>query len=286
MLSTIPDTVAPPASANDAAATARPRVAVLIPVYKAQEDLERTLATLDVQAPGFDIVVVDDGSAPPITLDAAAYRHRVILLRQAQNGGIEAALNAGLAHILDQGYSYVARQDAGDFDVGERVAIQAAYLDAHPEVAVVGAWVEFVDPQGVHLLMYCPPTTPKAIRQRLKYRPCFIHPATMIRASALREVGFYAFGYPCAEDYELFMRLARHYPCVNLDTVLVRKEDNPASLSNAKRAKSLRSRLKVQWRHFDWRSFDSYLGIAYSFVLRLVPMGAMNAVKRRLGTIR
>ena len=46
----------------------RPRLAVLIPVFNGQRDLERSLASLRHDGARFEVIVVDDGSTEPITL--------------------------------------------------------------------------------------------------------------------------------------------------------------------------------------------------------------------------
>lgn len=283
--------------ANDARATvaARPapgtasgaaRIAVLIPVHNAQNDLMRTLASLDRQSETFDVFVVDDGSRPPIALDPDSYRHPVTLLRLPANRGIEGALNAGLGRILADDYAYVARQDSGDVDVGERLARQRHWLDCHPEVALVGTWVDFVDDEGRRIFTFTPPADTQAIRRRMHYSAAFIHPATMIRTSALRAVGPYSDRYPLAEDYELFFRIARRFGCANLTDVLVRKEENPDSLSVARRRRSLRSRIRIQLAYFDRGSIHSYLGLLYSLILYVVPYRLLMRIKRAGRNVR
>lgn len=261
------------------------RLAVLIPVFNAQGDLERTLASLDQQNEAFDIFVVDDGSKPPISLTRSC-RHRVEMITLATNRGIEAALNAGLDRILADRYAFVARQDSGDLDLGERLAHQRAWLDRHPDVALVGAWVDFVDRDGQRIFAFTPPTGTKGIRRRMRYSPAFIHPATMMRTAALRAIGPYSDRYPLAEDYELFFRLVAHFACANLPEVLVRKEENPASLSVARRKRSLRSRIRIQLTYFDWISVHSYLGLLYSLLLYVVPYPLLMRVKRAGGNVR
>src|SRR5258705_9611643 len=116
--------------------TRGPRIAVLIPVFNQLEDLQRTLRSIDRESAQVDCFVVDDGSQPPIAIDSDSYRFPIQVIRLPQNSGCTRARNVGLEHIVKANYDYVAIQDAGDLDVGERLAIQAAYLDTHPDVAV------------------------------------------------------------------------------------------------------------------------------------------------------
>lgn len=123
-------------------------ICVLIPVWKDQAGLDRTLATLAGDPLVFDIVVVDDGSPVPVTCPDRAGPHPVTLRRLPENRGIEHALNAGLELILERGHAYVARLDCGDIPLEGRLARQAAYLDAHPDVGILGTWARCVDDAG------------------------------------------------------------------------------------------------------------------------------------------
>lgn len=262
------------------------RVAVLIPVFRAQADLDRTLASLEAEDGPFDVLVVDDGSEPAITAAPSQRGRRVDVLRLPTNQGIEGALNTGLTYLMEAGYTYVARQDAGDLDLNGRIARQIAFLDSNPEIALVGSAVQFVDPDGAPLFVFRPPEQHGAIRERMKYSPAFIHPSAMLRLSALRETGLYATEYPRAEDYEFFRRIARHFAVANLPDILVVKEENPGSLSNAKRRASLISRIRIQLHYFEWASPGSYFGLLYSCALYVVPYSLVLALKHRLGSVR
>jgi glycosyltransferase involved in cell wall biosynthesis len=119
------------------------RIAVLIPVYNENGRLRETLESLRAQSVAFTAVLVDDGSTPPLQVDVRAYEYPIVLHRMARNGGIEAALNAGLELIEEQGFELVARLDVGDRCAPTRLATQQAFLDEHEDVHLVGSDVEW-----------------------------------------------------------------------------------------------------------------------------------------------
>lgn len=259
------------------------KIAVLIPVYNQPDDLLRTLDSVDRESADLDFVIVDDGSDPPVGIPDARYRHPVHLLRLPQNRGCTVARNLGLQHILEGGYDYVALQDAGDTDIGERMALQAAYLDAHPEIAVVGAWAQYVDRAGQPLYVYQAPAGSQQIRTRMRYVSAFANPASMIRLTALRQVGLYDPAYPIASDYEIFFRLTRAFETDNLQQVLINKEDHPQSLSLGNRRRSLWYRLRAQRQYFSWASLHAWLGVGATLLLMLLPYRLVLGVKRWRG---
>ena len=258
------------------------RVAVLIPAFNEQGRLEKTLRSIEIQDGDIDIFVVDDGSSTAITLDQDNFRHNIRLIRLPKNEGIVKALNAGLKEILSGTYEYVARQDCGDVDVNDRIQRQVDFMKQNRSVAVLGAWVRFVDLHGSTSYVFRPPESDSEIRHRMGYSPAFIHPACMIRLSALREVGLYREIYPSAEDYDLFFRLLKRYDGANIPEILVESEVNPSGISIGRRRESLTSRLKLQMANFSANSLSAYLGFFTSLVLYLLPYSFVVKVKKML----
>jgi glycosyltransferase involved in cell wall biosynthesis len=259
------------------------RIAVLIPVFNQLEDLLRTLESVDSETADLEFFVVDDGSTPAIDISQHQFVHPVNLIRLTQNRGCAFARNDGLEQIVARGFDYVALQDAGDVDVGERMAKQARFLDQSPNIAVVGAWGEYVDMDGKLLYVHKPPSQSREIRARMPFSSAFIHPTCMIRVSALKTIGFYDTSYPNTSDYELFYRLTRKFESANLPKVLMKKENNPASLSLGRRRRGLKLRLRVQLTYFRFQSLRSYLGVMTTLVFMLIPYRFILAIKERRG---
>jgi len=261
------------------------RVALLIPVYNDQKGLEFSLSTLPTEIP-LGVVVVDDGSQPPITLPELPFPHQGYLLRLEQNQGIEHALNHGLEWILTRGYEYVARLDAGDIALPGRFLAQLRFLEEHPDYALVGGQVRFVDGEGREVFRERFPETHEEIRRTMHARNCFIHPAVMLRTLMLREVGLYSDRYKAAEDYELFLRITRRYRVANLPEEVLICHVNPEGISLTKRRKQVWNRLRVMMRFFELRRKESWLGLLKNLLLLVIPVSWVQALKRRLESRR
>lgn len=125
----------------------RPLVSVLVPCYNRERYIEEALLSiLEQDYPNFELIVVDDGSqdASVERIEVLRQRHDFQLIRQ-QNQGVSAALNTALSHARGE---YIATPDSDDVMTPGRLSLQAAYLDAHPEVGCVGGKVIYVDEQG------------------------------------------------------------------------------------------------------------------------------------------
>jgi len=256
-------------------------VTVLIPVYRNQAGLDRSLQSLAAAEGAFEVVVVDDGSPRPIE---APRRLRddvaVTLLRLSENQGIAAALNRGLRHILAQGTPLIARLDAGDTVTPERFRAQRAFLYANPRCAVVSSFVDFVDANQTHLFRYRAPTDHAGIVRRLRVNNCVMHPGSMLRASALQVVGLYREDVSGAEDYELFLRIARRFELAILPEVLTRVEYSLTGLSVAGRRRQQWQRLRLQLRYFNPASAFSFYGVSRTLITMAVPRDTALRLKR------
>lgn len=261
------------------------RLAVLIPTFNAGADLDRTLSCLAADPTPFDILLVDDGSDPPVRVASCSGSHVVTVIRHDTNRGIARALNTGLEWVRAREYDYVARLDAGDINEPARLARQLALLDDHRDVALLGAWTRHLDEELRPLYITRYPATWESIRRCFHYRTAFSHTACMMRVAALREVGTYDERFHLGEDYELFWRVAARFRCANVPEVLVTRVESRRSLTYANRLAMGRTRLALQWRHFAWDRLDCWLGVARSIGLLMVPARLVLSVKRASGIV-
>jgi glycosyltransferase involved in cell wall biosynthesis len=180
-------------------ATARPRVAVVIPCYDDGATLPEALASLDQQE-AHELVVVDDGSGDPRTLDAFARAEAagVRVLHQA-NAGLSAARTAGLCATSAP---YVLALDADDRLVAGALTALADALDAAPQAAAAWGDLEtFGRSRSVQrlsagldpwLITYMNGLTADAL----------------FRRAALVDVGAWTYAGGGYEDWDLWMALA------------------------------------------------------------------------------
>jgi glycosyltransferase involved in cell wall biosynthesis len=257
----------------------RPRTAVLMPVFNPdRDDLARTLDSLAAQTEPADVVIVDDGSAPPVSGLCAV--GDIVVLRLPRNQGITAALNHGLQHIATSGYQYVARMDCGDVCAPDRIAKQQDFMERHPEIDLLGAFAEVVDEHGQHLFFEGISGGPAPIRRKLLDNAAFKHPTFFFRTRAVERLGNYSNDYPCAEDYEFMCRLSAHGALDCLDEVLVRYYKSASGLSNRRRQVQLRSRLRVQLHYLAPTSPLAWLGVLRTCVTLVVPKGIWALISR------
>ncbi|CAG9255641.1 Glycosyl transferase, family 2 [Paraburkholderia unamae] len=255
-------------------------VAVLMPAYNGQHDVERTLASFDENATIYALVV-DDGSTPPIVVPEVPGM-QVDVLRMATNGGIERALQAGVEALAARGFRYAARIDAGDLAAPQRLAKQRARMEAEPALAALGTWTQVVNRAGEPLFMLRPSADARALRRTRLLRSPLVHPSVMLRVDAVLAVGNYRLKYPAAEDLDLFLRLMERYECANLPELGLYYELNEGGISATKRRRQIVSTLRLQLRYLNVLNWRDWAGVAKSLLHFVTPYRTLQKMKRAL----
>jgi glycosyltransferase involved in cell wall biosynthesis len=208
-----------------------PLISVLLPVYNCEKYLGAALESVLRQTyQTFEVLVVDDGSVDNSYAVAKRFGDpRIRVLRQ-ENQGLAAALNVGLAQVRGK---YVARQDADDISLPERLGRQVEFLERHPECALLGTAAQIFEGDKPTERFHRHPTDCPRLRFELLLNNPFVHTSVMFRKDAVLSLGGYSTdpSRQPPEDYELWSRLARKWEVRNLADVLVHYRETPGSLS-------------------------------------------------------
>lgn len=210
---------------------ATPRVTVLIVTHNDELFVGAAIESVLAQTHNdFELVIVDDASTDRSREVAASYRDpRIRLLANPANRGAGASRNVGLAAIASE---FVAELDGNDVATPERLAQQLAYLDEHPDVAVVGGQAVLIDVAGRRIGTFTRPTTDLGIRWCGIFQSPVIHSTVMYRRAIVRDaLGGYEEPYHFGEDFDLWNRLARGHAIGNLPQALVAYRSDPGSLT-------------------------------------------------------
>lgn len=197
---------------------------VLMSLYHKEkpENVEQCLQSLHEQTLQADeIILVYDGPLGE-PLKAAVNKWTPLLpitiVPLEKNVGLGKALNAGLDRCT---HNIVARMDTDDICLPERFAKQMAYMDAHPDVALLGAAVIEFDEHGEERLKRLP-LGDDEIRHFARMKNPFNHMCVVFRKDKVIAAGSYQH-HLFMEDYNLWLRMmAEGYRVANLHEVLMR----------------------------------------------------------------
>lgn len=218
-------------TASASSPPASPVVSVVLPTYNGAGLIGETLDSLSAQTfTDFEVLVVDDCSTDATREIVRAYPDaRIRLIAQERNGGVVHARNRGVAEARGR---YIAALDHDDLCRPDRFARQVAWLDAHPDCALLGTQVDWLTDGRLGRSSYPPVTTPALIAWLLWIENPLAWSSVMIRGEAARALR--PFGRPellYAEDFDLYHRIARIGPIARLDEPLLVYRRHPGGAS-------------------------------------------------------
>jgi len=207
-------------------------VSVVVPCFNAARWLGAALLSLQRQERAeLEIVAVDDGSTDAtsdILARAARDDARVRVVRLERNQGIVGALNRGLAEARGE---YIARMDADDVAMPERLHTQVAFLLANG-LDLCGSWfVEFG--QGLARTTRWPHRE-AGVKAGLLFQNPICHPTVLARRQVFEKFQ-YREEYRLAEDYDLFSRASAECRMANVPQALIRYRRHRDQATQARR---------------------------------------------------
>jgi glycosyltransferase involved in cell wall biosynthesis len=159
-----------------------------------------------------ELVAVDDGStdeSPRLLERYARDDARLRLIRQ-DNQGLTRALIRGCSEARGD---YIARQDADDVSLPDRLRKQADLLAASPELALVSCWTLTIGPEGEELFTIRRHESPAEARRLLREADASTvkgipgHGSAMYRRADYERAGGYRPEFYFAQDLDLWLRL-------------------------------------------------------------------------------
>ncbi len=208
-----------------------PRVSVIMGIYNSNnEEMVKSAidSILNQTFKDFEFIICDDGSTDgtyELVKRLTKHDDRVILIQNEKNSGLAYSLNHCLSIAKGE---YIARMDADDISLPERLEEEVAFLDNNKEFAIVGCNVKFFNSNGIWGKRCLPEFPEKA---SFLFTSPFVHPSILIRAEVMTVLCGYRVEKETlrTEDYDLFMRMySKGYKGYNLQTELYcfREDEN------------------------------------------------------------
>jgi glycosyltransferase involved in cell wall biosynthesis len=225
----------------------------------------------------FEFIIIDDGSNDGTAEIIAKYAQRdprIIVITHARQSGVATSLNHGLDRAAGE---YIARMDADDISLPDRLRIQFDYLTSHPNVFLIGGWVQKIDQAGYIYGVSRQPTEPNQVARRLEQKTCLWHPTIFFRRTDWR----YREKMHHVEDYDLYLRLlTEHRIILNLPRVVLKYRIHPGSISLIERGKQelFRGQALEFYRQRIINGADNYDSFDPLTILTIDPAHTDNAV--------
>lgn len=214
-----------------------PKISILMGIYNCAATLPEAIDSLLAQTcTDWELILCDDGSKDDTYAVAEGYRQRfpdkIKLLKNQQNMGLNMTLNNCLAAAEGE---YIARMDGDDISLPERLEKELAFLESHPEYAVVSCSMIYFDQDGDFRTGSSLSATPEPAQ--LVHGTIHCHAPCMVRSEVIRQVDGYTVDKKLlrVEDWHLWLKIyAAGYRGYNLDEPLYKMRDDRAAIGRRK----------------------------------------------------
>jgi glycosyltransferase involved in cell wall biosynthesis len=172
----------------------------------------------------FEVIVIDDGSTDETAEQLRRMGESIRVMTQTHRG-VAAARNRAASVAAGR---YLAFLDSDDLWLPNKLAVQLAFMNAHPEMAICQSeeiWIRHgarVNPKAKH-------RKPSGDIFKPSLDLCLVSPsAVMMTADLFVKTGGFDESLPVCEDYDLWLRIAVDHPIPLLTQALVIKRGGHA----------------------------------------------------------
>lgn len=229
-----------------------PVVTVIISALNAEKFIVEAIeSVLNQTQQNFELILIDDGSTDATLSIYNKYKEtdNRIIVDSHSNIGMGESVNRAMKFVSSE---LIARMDADDIMLENRLEEQVNFMLKHHEIGIVGCLTEFIgtksqtigiqDFSQTHDLLTIDDT-----RRYVSQKKCihFAHTGMMCRKNAFQDVGGYSGKYWPSDDIELFNKIAdKDFGVVVLPKVLMKYRLHETSIMASEFYKSI---IKSHW---------------------------------------
>jgi len=179
-----------------------PLVSVILSVYNGDEFLRDAIVSiLNQTLDNFEFIIINDGSTDNTTQTLKTISDTRIVLIERENKGLSESLNEAISVAKAK---YIARMDADDIALANRLELQYNFMEANPHVGILGGQAITIDKRGINTGEALKPIGFDRVQQYIKYACPVMHPTYFVRKSVYDLTGGYRL-LPI-EDYDFLFR--------------------------------------------------------------------------------
>lgn len=242
-----------------------PIVSVIMPVYNAENWLIQSVNSILAQTlTDWELIIVNDGSTDSSAAILSKFTDPRIRVLHQPNAGVSAALNKALEHCTAP---YIARLDADDVSLPERLQKEVDFLSRNPDCGLVGAAAEKIDQHGNLLGFHRHPLSNMRLQYGLLWDSYFVSSTVMFKRECLDKAGRFYTGTDLFDDYSMWSSIAAYYEVANLPDVLLKYRVLDTGLSHTtlnSRARLINQRRKNITFHFPQLAAHLVEALSYS----------------------
>lgn len=258
--------------------TSPPAISVVMSVYNGADYVEKSIKSiLNQDFTDFEFIIIDDGSIDqtlPLLKQYEQTDPRVQVIQQ-QNTGLTIALNKGIEKATGR---YIARQDADDISLPDRLMKQFQFMEKNKDIVLCGANCVNIFEDGLRTCWGW--HNEKELAKTLCCKTPFAHSTAFIRKDTVDAAGGYNEKYITAQDTELWLRLAKFGRIAMLPTPLVERHILSSSISIKRRWRQFYDALRARWEHSD-KKFQIVYYSSRNLLISFLPESIIKLAKNK-----
>ena len=198
--------------------SSNPLISVLMAVYNGEKYLREAIdSILNQTYTNFEFLIVNDGSIDLTEDIILSYSdNRIRYIKNETNLKLIASLNKGLDLAIGK---YIARMDADDISLPERLEKQVDFMERNQEIGVLGTSVKTIGLENNYEVKF--EKGHDAIRLKLLFNNYLHHPTVMLRKTILDNFNLKYPDVLHAEDYALWIEMTKYTRIEILSDVLL-----------------------------------------------------------------
>lgn len=268
-----------------------PAITVLMSAYNGEKYLREAIESILHQTfKGFEFIIINDGSTDStkeIIEEYAARDERIKLINNIANLGLTKSLNIGLKEARGE---YIARLDADDVALPERLQKQFDFLESNRDIALAGAWAEIIDEQGKTKGFIKGETDERTLAFKMIFNNQLTHSSIFFKRDIALAVGGYNKEFQYAQDYELYSRLMTKHRIANHGEILVKFRAHNQAITKKQNIKEFYKQTVLgiikgniaRWVDIDDKIFDE---LAQAIIIKNSPIRLTWGRYRRCRTL-
>lgn len=237
-----------------------PLVSFIISVHNDDRYLKKALISLSQQTySNIEILCINDNSTDHSNqiLDTHTLSdHRFNVSHESENLGLTKRLNELATQANGK---YLARMDADDMALPNRIETQVEYLENDQDIVALGTWATRIDTNDRPLSNWETPLHNNEIETKhLSGRPGqIIHPTALIRKDAFQKVGGYCESYRYTQDYDLWLKLGEIGLLENLPVHLLKYRVHPTAITTNHKERQAKTAKQILSTAFERRGLNN-----------------------------
>jgi len=224
------------------------KISVVMAVYNGMPYLEEAVKSVLSQTyNNLEFIIVDDASTDGTAKYLKSLKDkRIKIITNSKNLGLATSLNKALKVANGE---YIARMDADDISMSNRLKTQMKYLILNPKIDICGTWAILIDEEGKTIGKVHKPSQDKEIKKMNKWIPGLIHPTWFGKKLMFEKLNGYDPKYDMVEDYDFLIR-AKKFKMANIkrELILWRSIRNRRSQNSIERM--YKKSLSVRFHYF------------------------------------